>query len=315
MYEIIADPKEGDRIGNFVNFFILGLIAVNVLVGILETIEPLRQEMPNFFYWFETASVIIFTVEYLIRLWACTSQEEFQHPIKGRIKLSLQPMPIIDLLAILPFYIQMVVPSGMDLRFIRILRLFRLFRLFRMGSLMKAVRTLSVVFKRKKNDLSIAIIVLGIVVIFAASLMYLAEGKTPGTKFTSIPASMYWAMITVTTIGYGDMFPVTAVGQILGALIGFAGVCVFALPVAILGAGFIEEVDPDFEIGPAKPKEENQLPKEGESPPSETQEQANTPGSSPPYDDAFVDAVADRVASKIADQVAAQVIAHLNKQK
>lgn len=288
VYEVIADPPEGDTFGKFINGFILVVIAVNVFVGIMETVKPLHALNPAFFYWFEVVCVVIFTVEYVLRIWSCTCREEFRHPLKGRYRQATQPMILIDFLAIAPFYVELLLPTGIDLRFIRILRLFRLFRIFRMGGLVKALSTLAVVFKRKKEELSIAVAVLGIVVVLAASLMYLAEGDQPDTKFTSIPASMWWAMITVTTIGYGDMFPTTALGQFLGALIGFAGVCVFALPVAILGAGFIEETDPDFVIGSA---------------PTEEASDTGDPGSgalqSAPMSDEMLDELADRVAARI----------------
>ena len=295
VYEIIAEPPEGDRLGNFVTGFILVLIAVNVTIGILETIDSLNSRFPQFFYWFEFVSVMIFSVEYVLRLWSCTSQKEFSHPIHGRVKMATRPMSIIDFLAIAPFYLQFLLPAGMDLRFIRILRLFRLFRLFRMGSLMKAVTTLKVVFGRKKEELSIAILVLLVVVLFSASLMYLAESGAPDTKFTSIPQSMWWAIVTVTTIGYGDMYPETPIGQVLGAFIGFIGVCVFALPVAILGAGFIEEVDRGGLGSELRSLSEANRTKEDSG-------DAEENGSSlelAKLDDATLEALAERVAEKV----------------
>lgn len=281
IYEIIAEPPEGDRLGNFVTGAILVLIAVNVTLGILETVDALNSRFASFFYWFEVFSVIIFTIEYVLRLWSCTSQEAFRHPIRGRMNMATQPMSVIDVLAIAPFYLQFLLPSGMDLRFIRVLRLFRLFRLFRMASLAAAINTVCNVFKRKKEQLAIAVFVLLMVVLFSASLMYLAEGNQPGTKFTSIPQSMWWAMITVTTIGYGDMYPETPIGQVIGAVIGFVGVCVFALPVAILGAGFIEELE-----------------KEEESKANLNLSEAVTDAPMQ-LDESTLDAIAERVAEKI----------------
>lgn len=281
VYEIIAEPPEGDRIGNFVTGAILVLIAVNVTLGILETVDALNSRFASFFYWFEVFSVVVFTIEYLLRMWSCTSQEAFRDPVAGRVTMATQPMSVIDLLAIAPFYLQFLLPSGMDLRFIRVLRLFRLFRLFRMASLAAAVNTVCNVFKRKKEQLSIAVFVLLLVVLFSASLMYLAEGNQPGTKFTSIPQSMWWAMVTVTTIGYGDMYPETPIGQVMGAVIGFVGVCVFALPIAILGAGFIEELENE-ETGKADEKL--------------TALSAAEPNQ---FDDAILDAIAERVAERV----------------
>lgn len=278
IYEIIAEPPEGDRLGNFVTGAILVLIAVNVTVGVLETVDALHSRYASFFYWFEFVSVVIFTIEYLLRIWGCTSQASFSNPIGGRMKYASQPMSVIDFLAIAPFYLQFLLPSGMDLRFVRVLRLFRLFRLFRMASLVTAINTVRNVFVSKKEQLSIAVVVLMLVVVLSASLMYLVEGSQPNSKFTSIPQSMWWSMVTVTTIGYGDMYPETSVGQLLGAIIAFVGVCVFALPVAILGAGFIEE-----------------LGKETDS----TSNLSQPSSESIPIDDATIDKIAERVAEKI----------------
>ena len=125
IYEIIAEPPEGDRLGNFVTGAILVLIAVNVTVGVLETVDALHSRYASFFYWFEFVSVVIFTIEYLLRIWGCTSQASFSNPIGGRMKYASQPMSVIDFLAIAPFYLQFLLPSGMDLRFVRVLRLFR----------------------------------------------------------------------------------------------------------------------------------------------------------------------------------------------
>jgi len=117
--------------------------------------------------------------------------------------------------------------------------------------------------------------------------MYLCEGNQPGTKFTSIPQSMWWAMVTVTTIGYGDMYPETAIGQTLGAFISFVGVCVFALPVAILGAGFIEELEKE---GNCKP--ETNL--------------ANSPTTTLELDESTLDVIAERVAEKVIARINSQ---------
>ena len=320
MYEIIADPPEGDKLGNFVNSSILLLIAVNIIIGILETIEVLGDSYPEFFYWFEFVSVMIFSVEYIIRLWACPASEEFQGSIRGRLKLTFKPMPLVDLFAILPFYLQSFIP-GLDLRVIRVLRLLRLFRLFRVGRFAESFAMLGGVVKGKKEELIISVMVLAIMLIMSSSLMFLAEGNVqkdlfkidsqaqylkglsekkldpglrkhfkanqielskeifinavkPGTlwsirdqesdqkyfvhkleegnqlkitvrdtQFTSVPASMWWGIITITTIGYGDMYPMTDIGRVLGAIVGFLGICVFALPVAILGGGFMEEME------------------------------------------------------------------------
>ena len=241
VYDTIAEPPEGYRLGAWVNFGILFLIAFNVIVGIFETVESLHKNYEAFFYYVEFFSVIIFSIEYVLKLWSCTVSERYQGSIKGRIRFMLDPMSIIDLLAILPFYLSALIV--LDLRFVRILRLFRLFRLFRSGKLAKSFTTLINVIHSKKEELSISILILLLVLVFSSSVMYLVEHHVENTQFTSVPAAMWWGMMTITTIGYGDMYPVTTLGKVIGSFVGFLGICVFALPVGILGAGFSEYME------------------------------------------------------------------------
>jgi voltage-gated potassium channel len=241
VYETIADPPEGYRLGELVTGGILVLIAVNVLVGVFETVKSLHQAYFNFFFYFEAFSVITFTVEYLLRFWSCTAVERYQGAIKGRLKLTISPMALIDLAAILPFYLSAVMK--VDLRFVRILRLFRLFRLFRSGRLAESFRTLAAVVKNKKEELGLSLLVVTLVLILSSSVMFLVEHEQPKTQFTSVPASMWWGVMTITTIGYGDMYPVTPLGRVIASFVGFLGICCFALPVGILGAGFAEYMD------------------------------------------------------------------------
>lgn len=241
IYEIVIDAPEDDRIGQSFQTGILALIAVNVVVGIMETVQPLQREYSQFFNYFEFASVMIFSVEYVLRLWSCTHNPEYAGVLRGRVKMALTPMAIIDLLAILPFYLATFIAA--DLRFIRMLRLVRLFRLFRAGKLAGAFRLLVRVVQGKREELGLCILILLLVLTFSSSVMYLLEGNEPNTQFTSVPATMWWGMMTITTIGYGDMYPITAAGRLFGSVVGFLGICVFALPVGVLASGFSDELD------------------------------------------------------------------------
>jgi voltage-gated potassium channel len=189
---------------------------------------------------FEVISVAIFTVEYLLRLWSWTENEKYRHPFFGRLRYIFTPMALIDFFAILPFYMPMFIPF--DLRFLRGLRLFRVFRLLKLGRYVKSLRTIKNVFVRKKEELLITTFSVLILLIFASSLMYFVEREAQPNKFTSIPAAMWWGISTLTTIGYGDIFPITVLGKLLGSLIAILGIGLFALPAGILASGFASEI-------------------------------------------------------------------------
>jgi len=242
VYELIVEPPEGDVLARVINVGILILIAVTVVLGILETVPSLSARHGRFFQVFETVSVVVFTVEYALRLWSCTAGEGFAGAVLGRLRCATRPMTLIDLVAILPFYLQVFLP-GIDLRFVRVLRLLRLLRLFRIGGLSEAFKTVGRIFVGKRYELLISVATVIVVLVLASCTMYLLEHREKGTLFTSVPASMWWGMITITTIGYGDMVPMTAAGRAVGMVVAFSGVLVLALPVAILGAGFVEEVE------------------------------------------------------------------------
>ena len=238
IYETVMEPPEGYLLGEAVTSGILALIAINVIVGMFETVQPLHDAHPQFFYWVELISVGVFTVEYVLRVSSCTADPKYANSFRGRIKFILSPMAIIDLLAIAPFYLSAFFP--VDLRFIRILRLFRLLRLFRASNLADSFEDLVVVVRSKQKELGISTAMLLLVVVVSANMMYLVEHTEPNSLFTSVPTSMWWAMMTITTIGYGDMYPTTDLGRVIGSFVGFLGICVFALPVGILGSGFTD---------------------------------------------------------------------------
>ncbi len=241
IFEILTDPPEGDRVGNVIFNSILILIAVNVLVCIVETVESLGKEFPEFFYWFEVISVAIFTAEYVLRLWACTASGLYSGPVRGRVRLIFKPIYLIDIFAILPLYLQVIVP-GLDLRFVRALRLFRLFRLFRFDKLTESFQMFSVVLRKRFNELVISLVVVFLSVVIASYVMYMLEHGAQPEKFSSVPAAMWWGIVTMTTIGYGDLYPITPSGKLVGGIVAFFGLCVLALPIATIGAGFMDEI-------------------------------------------------------------------------
>ena len=237
-FEIIE--KGDDPRARAFQLSIMTLISINVVAVVMETVESFSVRYETFFDIFELFSVIVFTGEYLLRIWSCVENEEFAGSLKGRLRFSFTPLAIVDLLAILPFYLPMIFP--VDLRLIRGIRLFRLFRLLKMGRYSQSLRTVAAVFKEKKEELMITVFAVLILLVFASSLLYFVEHEAQPEKFSSIPHSMWWAVAALTTVGYGDVHPITPLGKFLGATIAFLGIGIFALPAGILASGFNEVI-------------------------------------------------------------------------
>jgi voltage-gated potassium channel len=223
------------------NGFIIILIILNVTAVMLETVPFSTQEpYATFFRIFDLVSVIIFTIEYLLRVWSCNHDPRYAHSFHGRLKYMVSTGALIDLLAIFPFYVHVII--GLDLRVLRILRLLRFLRLFRLTAYMKSARIVRNVFKTRANDLKLSLVLIIFLIIIAACLVYFAEHDAQPKIFSSIPATIWWAIITVTSVGYGDMVPITVTGKILTSIISLSGLAVFALPAGIITAGFLEEM-------------------------------------------------------------------------
>lgn len=214
------------------------LIVLNVIALIIDTEPALPQSVKQGLQVFEVISLVIFSIEYLLRLWACTVVPGYAHPVLGRLKFATRPLQIVDLLAILPgllFFLP-------DLRFVRALRLLRILRVLKLGRYSEAVTLLGRVLTKRRPELMVMVLMLVILLILSSSALYYAEGETQPDKFGSITQSLWWAVITLTTIGYGDAYPVTSLGKVMGGVIAVAGIGIVALPTAIIAAGYSEEI-------------------------------------------------------------------------
>ena len=239
IFELIDPSHSNDDASRAFNIGMLVLIFLNVLCVILETEEGLYSVYKSFFHLFDTFSVAIFTIEYALRLWICTEDPKYKSPFSGRIRYIFSASMLIDLISILPFYVPM---GGMDLRFIRSIRLFRLFRLLKMGRYSQSLTKLGNVIKAKKEELGITLFAGVILLIISSSLMYFVERGVQPEAFSSIPSAMWWAAVTLTTVGYGDIYPMTVLGKFIGAFIAVLGIGLFALPTGILASGFAAEI-------------------------------------------------------------------------
>lgn len=264
--DILHSNNNNSKIGLIINISLVALIIISVLVIILESIQPLQNKYGHIFFFIEAFSVIIFTIEYLLRLWSCTGVDKKHNSnFKARIYYMITPMAIIDLLAILPFYLAAFLP--MDLLFLRIVRLLRVLKLTRYSQEIKII--FDVLKKEKGAFVSIFFMVLIIIVVISGAI-YIIEKDVQPEVYGSIPDAMWWAIVTLTTVGFGDATPITPLGKLLGAFVTITGVLVIALPAGILASGFaeqlkhrkeiyLEQLELALEDGVIDEKEENEL--------------------------------------------------------
>ena len=239
IHELVEREVGESWLDRAVDRFITMLIVTNVVAVMAETVVWIGEPYRASFAAFELFSVAVFTAEYVLRLWSCTADARYAHPVWGRLRFAVQPMPLIDLLAVAPFYLEFLT---VDLRFVRTLRLFRLFRIFKLARYADSMRTLGVVLRSRREELLVTLFVVVVLLVFASSAMYYVESEAQPQQFSSIPASMWWGVATLTTVGYGDVYPVTTAGRLLGAGIAILGVGLFALPTGILASAFSEEL-------------------------------------------------------------------------
>jgi voltage-gated potassium channel len=241
IFNIIEDSPHPSVWAPRFNLFMSLLIVLNISAVILESVQSLADAYNPVFGAIDVVSVLIFTVEYILRLWTCTLNPQFHAAVTGRVRFALTPMSIIDLLAILPFYLPMIIP--VDLRMMRALRLMRLVRILKIGRYSEAAKTFQKVIVNKKEEILLALLILLIVLVFSSSLMYTAEHEAQPDKFPDIPHAMWWGIVTLATVGYGDVYPITPLGQFLGGIVLIVGIGVFALPTGIFASGFIDVIN------------------------------------------------------------------------
>lgn len=220
--------------------FIYGLIILNVLSVVLYSYQEIRTDYRNDLEAFEIISVIVFTVEYSFRLWTADLKYETGTATTKRFRFAVSKYGIIDLIAILPFYLPFIFPF--DLRVLRILRLFRLIRIFKLGRLSKSMKTINSILKETRSELFLTLFVASILLVLSSTLMYYIENEAQPEKFENIGQSLWWSVATLTTVGYGDVYPITASGKFLSALIALIGIGFVALPTGIISSAFVERI-------------------------------------------------------------------------
>jgi voltage-gated potassium channel len=238
-YTVLTVATNGDRLSRAFDRFLLALIILNAAAVVAASVQSLGSQYALLFRGFEIFSVAVFSVEYVLRVWSCVEDPRYSRPFKGRLRFILTPLAIIDLLAILPFYLSFITT---DLRILRILRIFRLLRMAKIARYSNTLQIFGRVLVATRTQLLLTLLLMAVLLLLSSSLMYAVEQQAQPEVFSSIPAAMWWAIATLTTVGYGDIYPVTSWGKVIGSLISIFGIGMFALPTGVLGAAFLEEI-------------------------------------------------------------------------
>jgi len=238
-YDLLENPLRIRLVHHLVDVFLILIIITNVTALILSTLPEWGRRYEQVFTAIEIVTVAIFTFEYVLRVWCCVEnrQANITHPLKGRLRYMVRPLSLIDLLAILPFYLQAILPF--DLFALRLIRLLRVLKITRFSPALSSL--LAVIYGERFNLIS-SVILMVIFALILSSLMYWIENPVQPEKFASIPHSLWWGIVTLSTVGYGDVVPLTPLGKMLGSVVILTGVGIFALPTAILAAGFLHEL-------------------------------------------------------------------------
>lgn len=238
--EILNKGSDGDSLSKSVDLGLSILILLNLIAICLESVKSIGEAYGLLFFIFEIISVSIFAFEYGLRFWSAPKAENFKakSATGRRVKYSLSFTGIVDLLAILPSILQWIIP-GVDLRWLRVLRMVRLLKLSHYSS---ALEDLFSAIYEERRAFGAAVYLLAIAFFLASALIYIAEHKIQPEVFSSIPETMWWAIITLTTVGYGDVSPITPIGKIIGAFTALMGVCTVALLTGIVGNAFANQL-------------------------------------------------------------------------
>lgn len=272
LYALLEPTGHSGRMHIFLDNVIVFWIALSIICVVLESVDSINQLFAAQFAWIDVIAFNIFTIEYLARLYAAPENPHFRHRYLPRWAHIRSGQAIIDLLTILPFLMERFLPTALDLRFLRVFRLLRMLKLTRYTS---ATNTLIKVIGREWQIILASVFVMLLLVVLTASLGYLFEHDAQPDKFENIPQSIYWAVVTLASVGYGDISPVTPMGRALTVVLALAGIGIFAIPAGLLASAFTDQLRVDREAfrhlleqayadGVINPKEKEEIVSEAE---------------------------------------------------
>lgn len=238
VFEIIQPSAEGKLTSRLFDLFIMFLILVSVVSVFIMTFDEIPRAILRSLREAECATILVFTVEYILRIWTADMLYPEVSPWRARLKFMSSPMAVIDLVAILPFYLPML--FSINLVGIRALRLVRLLRIFKLNRYSDAFLSIVEVFRGKIREIMVSLFTVFLLLVVASLFIFYAEHDSQPQQFSNAFSGLWWAVATLTTVGYGDIYPITPIGRILGAIIALLGIGMAAVPTGILSAGFVE---------------------------------------------------------------------------
>ena len=237
IFDTMQVDSDGSIASKIFDIFIIGLILLNVVTVIADTFS-LPATLIRTSRRIEIFSVVFFTIEYILRLWTSDMLYPNLNPVIARIRYAFSFMALVDIFAILPTYLPMLIP--VDLRVLRLLRIMRLMRIFKFNRYTSALTTITTVLKDKSSQLISSTFVVMLLLLISSMIMYGVENPAQPTVFTNAFSGLWWAISAFTTIGYGDIIPITTMGKILSGIISMLGIGLVAIPTGIISAGFME---------------------------------------------------------------------------
>jgi voltage-gated potassium channel len=244
VHAVIFPSAYGGSLHTIFDTFIMIWVIVSVLAVILESVHSIEYLLNLEFIVLDAIAVSIFTLEYCLRMYCCVEEPGYQRAVSGRLKMAKSTSSIIDLLAIAPFFLEVFLNHLIDLRFMRVFRLLRLLKLSRYTG---ATQSLSKVIAREWPVIAASTFIMLLLVVMTASLGFLFEHEAQPDKFENIPQAIYWAVITLASVGYGDISPITPAGRAMTIVLSLIGIGIFAIPAAILSSAFTDQLKRDRE--------------------------------------------------------------------
>ncbi len=244
VHALVFPSAYGGELHNLYDSFIVVWVVISVLAVILESVHSIHYMLNMEFLILDAIAVSIFTFEYTLRMFCCVEEPGYKKAVAGRLKMAKSTSSIIDLLAIAPFFLEVFLHHLIDLRFMRVFRLLRLLKLTRYTG---ATQSLMKVIAREWPVMAASAFIMLLLVVMTASLGYLFEHEAQPEKFENIPQSIYWAVITLASVGYGDISPVTPAGRAMTIVLALIGIGIFAIPAALLSSAFSDQLKSDRE--------------------------------------------------------------------